>query len=223
MGQSSSSAPDTSTPLLIVHRVNDPARVKALFSPDGGSPDGFELDVHSNGAQWFVGHDRSDEGVTWDAYWRRVRTDMTESQLIQRVKIVYIDIKTPSAENLIELADIQNVLPTITFLFATANGRDARHMMRLPAHCILVADFENQKEAHEVWSQYGRRFWLADGIAAGVVKQSRILSDRDWPYMVEGRLSWTYSDLNTWRRDVEALQLTATIVTESLLRKIKTA
>jgi len=38
-----------------------------------------------------------------------------------------------------------------------------------------------------------------------------------WPWLVEGRLAWTYSNLQRWETDVVELKLDATIVTAALL------
>jgi hypothetical protein len=210
MGQGQSSvvavSPTSNRPLLIVDRVNVPTVIKSLLKL---GCDGVKLDVYSKNRIWYVG-DEQRCTLTWDDYWHFVSTDLStpSSAVIKNgLKVVYVDIKTPDVSNMSHLGDVVLCFPGVKFLFSTAHGRDAKYMLRLPPNCTLVAD---EMEAHALWYENGRRFWLA-------IRNGGNKLIGQWPYQVDGRLGLTYNDINDWKN---AVHLDATIVTRDVLESI---
>ena len=188
--------------VLIAHRMNDPHQVPTVLE---AGAQGIEIDLWSDGSTWYVGHDMFSGSISWDDYYS------ASLRWPHQPDLLYLDIKTPAATNLVDLATF--TFPTRHVLFATADGRNAKYFKVLPPTAEVVADFTNQRHAHRYWRKEGRSFWMADGIAAGIPSSLGALKGRSR----HKRLAWTYSSLSQWSHDVKALHLDATIVEPSLI------
>lgn len=195
---------------LIGHRVNDP-RDGPWWLAQGAS--GLEIDVTSDGVTWFVNHD-APRGCTVAEYMAQMH------DWPQWPELLYVDIKTPRAANLSQLYMLmQPLFPETRFIFSTARGEDAVYLLRLPVPAVLCVDYTGQEAAQAVFAAHRRRFWLADGRAAGLkgIDAPGSAFHTAWPECAEGRVAWTYMHLATWETDVVRWKLDATLVTAALL------
>lgn len=198
--------------LLIAHRSNDPAEGPALLEQGAR---GLELDVFAQGSTWYVGHNPLHPSQTVRDYVAQLQ------RWPQSPDLLYLDIKTPRSTPLVTLYDeTQRVLPEVRVIFSTA--RDAQSLLALPRDARLCVDYADQDAAQTLFALHHRRFWMSDGIAAGLRKEHKVLAT-PWPWLAEGKLGWTYADFETWQTDVVQEQLDASIVTRTLLPRAAAA
>lgn len=195
---------------LVAHGVNNHNDIADALT-DGAN--GIELDLQSDGTTWFVNHD-APRGESLSAY-----MDAVSAAHHAHLRLIYLDIKTPTARNLEDLNRYMDYIPGVLVLYGTA--KDAPALLRLHPDATLAVDIAWRLSVAEITQMFaGRRYFIGDGNMPMLPKPSMATTMREIAAYknAKGSFAWTYSQLNAWSADVTTYPLTMTTVNPTLVR-----